>query len=166
MADSNEFIPPPVHDMTDMTGKRKNEHRRTVLIGYAVSRQVVPMLFVGIPTFALFSVLLFALGPYGYLIALIVTVMVLLVVFFRIKKSMDQRVYKALRDYLTADNGAIYIDDRPVDDPTLVYHQPLELDRDPDEFRDTDIAYVTSPQRRTRRSRTWLGRTPNRPVGR
>lgn len=166
MADSKEFTPPPVYDMTDMTGKGKNEHRRTVLIGYSVNRQVVPMLFVGIPTFALISVLLFALGPYGYLIALIITGLVLLVIFYRIKKSMDQRAYKALRDYLTADNGAIYIDGLPIVEPTLVYHQPLVLDRDPDEFRDTDVAYVTSPQRRTRRSNTWLGRTPNKPVGR
>lgn len=166
MTDAGEFVAPEVHDLTDMTGKGKNEHRRTVLIGYSVSRQAVPMLIVGLLTFAFFSVLLLILGPWGFLIALIMTGIVLLVVFYRVKKSMDQRVYKALNDYLTADNGTIYIDGRPVIEPTLVYHQPLLLDRDPDEFRDTDVAYVKAPSRRAHRSTTWLGRTPNKPAGR
>ena len=166
MAGENEFHAPEVHDMTDMTGKSKNEHRRAILIGYSVSRQLVPIILAGVLSFALFSVLLFGFGFYGYLIALILTGIILFALFFRIKKSMDQRFYKALRDSLAADHGTIYIDGRRVDPPALVMHQPLLLDRDPDEFKDTDVAYVQTPSRSHRWSKRWLNRIPITPAGR
>lgn len=131
-ADNEDFQAPIVRDLTPLTGAGKNEHRRTVIIGYAANRAILPMLLAAAVTFALTSILFLPLGQYWFVGSLLATTVVMILIFYRVKKSMNQRAYKAIRDYLDAHNGHIFIDGQPVLEPQLVYHQPLYLDRDPD----------------------------------
>lgn len=156
--DDDNWQPPPVRDLTDLTGSSKNEHRRTVFLGYAVNRAIIPMVFIALGMFGVAALLFVpAGGPIGVLIALVVAGLGFGAYYIRIKKAMNQRAYKAIKDWIDSANGAIFIDGHPVLKPQLVWHQPLWLDRDPDEMRDIDVVYVTSTNRpRKRKRRTWM----------
>lgn len=164
-ADNEDFQAPIVRDLTPLTGAGKNEHRRTVIIGYAANRAILPMLLAAAVTFALTSILFLPLGQYWFVGSLLATTVVMILIFYRVKKSMNQRAYKAIRDYLDAHNGHIFIDGQPVLEPQLVYHQPLYLDRDPDELRDVDVAYVAPSSPRRHKARTWMNQDLNKHRG-
>lgn len=160
---AEEVSAPIVRDLTAMTGAAKNQHRRTVFVGRSVSRLIFPMLGVGVLSFTGAAAIIFPIGvvirpigTYWFLWCALISSITLLLVFYRVKKSMNQRAYKALRDFMTAENGQLFIDGYPVLEPQLVYHQALYLDRDPDELRDIDVAYITPTHQKRRKPRGWI----------
>ena len=156
--DDDNWQPPPVRDLTDLTGSSKNEHRRTVFLGYAVNRAIIPMVFIALGMFGVAAIFFVPTGgAVGVLISIAVAGAGFMAYYVRIKKAMNQRAWKAIKDWVESSNGAIFIDGYPVLEPQLVWHQPIWLDRDPDEMRDIDVVYVTSKSRtRKRQRRTWM----------
>jgi len=139
---------PHVYSLTKLTGRRRNENRRTVVLTVEVRRYTLIVLAVSglasvFPTMLLAAVL----GPYALFTPAVFMGAGVVLWDWRQRNGMRLRNYQAILDRRQAQNGVLYASGAPIPEPTLVMHQTVVVPATPAADQPTPISAVTSGKR-------------------
>lgn len=149
---------PAMYSLTHLTGSRRNEHRRSVVLTFEVRQYAMWVFWISLGASAI-PTLLFALilGPYAVVIPVVCVIAGFILWDTRQRNGMRLRTYQAILDRRRARkrarNGTVYAAGRPIPKAQLVMHMPVTIP-----VRDTaDAAPVMVSGVRRRRSSTRKG---------
>lgn len=141
---------PHVYSLTHLTGRRRNEDRRTVVLTFEVRRYTLIVVAAAVVVSVLPTLLLAAVvGPWSLVTPAIVMTAAIFLWDWRQRSGMRLRNYQAILDKRRAANGVLYASGSPVPTPELVMHQMVVVPAAPDQVTPA----IAPPTRRGGRRR-------------
>lgn len=150
---------PVVYDLTSLTGRRRNDNRRMVVLTVEVKRHtflVAGLSFTAsVPLAGLVGV--FA-GPWALVVPALAVIAGLWLWDSRQRRGLQLLNYQAIVDSRKASNGQLYAAGQPIPEPQLILHQrqfiptPATAARAPLARGNNNLSTARGGRRRLRRS--------------
>ncbi|WP_137772035.1 MULTISPECIES: hypothetical protein [unclassified Microbacterium] len=119
---------PYVYDLTHLTGRRKNDERRWVVMTFEVRRRTAVVIGMSLVLSAFPTLLLLPfLGPFALITPVIAVTVGLALWEGRQRRGMKLRNWQAILDKRNASNGTLFAAGEVMGDPVLVMHQPTVI---------------------------------------
>lgn len=115
---------PHVYSLTNLTGARRNEDRRTVVFTVEVRRYTLLVVVASLIVSALPTLVVsLIVGPYALFVPALSIVAGLVLWDTRQRNGLKLRNYQAILDRRKSKNGVLYASGNPIPTPELVMHQ-------------------------------------------
>ena len=113
-----------VYSLTDLTGRKRNENRRMVVMTFEVKRRTFLVSAISVaaslPVTGLVGIVL---GVWALIIPVIAVIAGLWMWDSRQRKGLKLLNYQAIVDVRKASNGVLYAAGQPVPEPRIIMHQ-------------------------------------------
>lgn len=117
-----------VYSLTQLTGSRRNEDRRTVLFTFEVRQYTVWVVALSALASAPVTLLLIAIiGMYGLFFPIVAVMAGLILWDTRQRSGLKLRTYQAILDRRRAQNGVLYASGAPIPRAELIMHQMVVI---------------------------------------